>query len=234
MIVEDDPMVVAINERFLSKVEGFDYVGSSDNLESAKGEILRHEPELILLDVFFPNGKGTDLLKWIRFEEIKADVILITADRSTSTVSESFRFGVVDYLIKPFKFERFREALTDYKNHKMKIQSVSQINQRMLDEITKNLKGASAIELDLSAIVDEAEYNNPTFDSILAFVKENYQATFTAQHVAEVLGVSRITARRYLDYLEKHKVLELELEYGTVGRPKNVYKINEKFIDREV
>ena len=124
LIVEDDPMVREINEKFLEKVEGFTLQGSVNSIEKAKEAILRDKPDLILLDVFFPQGKGTDLLKWIRSENLKCDVILITADRNTDTVEEAFRYGAVDYLVKPFVFTRFKEALLHYKDRKINFQEM--------------------------------------------------------------------------------------------------------------
>lgn len=95
LIVEDDPMVREINEKFLKKIEGYTVCNSVSSIEKAKASILKIRPDLILLDVFFPQGRGIDLLKWIRKEDLKCDIILITADKSMQTVEEAFRYGVV-------------------------------------------------------------------------------------------------------------------------------------------
>ncbi len=115
MIVEDDPMVREINSKFLKRVEGFVLYKAVSNLYDAKKFIAMKKPDLILLDVYLPKENGIDLLKWIRKQDIDIDIILITADKSIERIQEAFRGGVVDYLIKPFNFERFKESLIQFK-----------------------------------------------------------------------------------------------------------------------
>lgn len=223
MIIEDDPMVLAINKKFLSKVEGFRVVAEATNLEDAKEKLMIHQPDLILLDVFFPTGKGIDLLKWIRSKEMSIDAILITADKSSETVAEAFRFGAVDYLIKPFKFERFEEALLSYKALKLKLDRSTLVNQEVIDHLTShNYNKATYSE------AEDDEIRNQTSITIIEFIEAHAQMSFTSQSIAKELGISRITARRYLDDLEKNKVLRMELEYGSVGRPKNIYYLDKR------
>ncbi len=225
MIIEDDPMVLAINKKFLSKIDGFKVVAEATNLLDAKEKIMLHQPDLILLDVFFPTGKGIDLLKWIRSKEMSIDAILITADRSSETVAEAFRFGAVDYLIKPFKFERFEEALLSYKALKSKLNQSKHVNQAVIDQLTNHEYNKNGyIELDTFLMDDEVK--NQTFIKVVEFIEAHPDMSFTSQSIAADLGISRITARRYLDDLEKNKFLRMELEYGSVGRPKNNYYLN--------
>ncbi|WBW97103.1 response regulator [Oceanirhabdus sp. W0125-5] len=223
LIVEDDPMVSMINERFLKKVEGFELCGTVNSLEKAKESVKICKPDLILLDIFFPQGKGTDLLRWIRTENIKCDVILITADRNTDTVEEAFRYGVVDYLVKPFVFKRFKESLIQFKNRKCSFEDNDSIEQETIDKYILKDKN---IELEnIDDISDIKGFNQRTYEKVLDGIHDMGDNNFTAQQIAENIGVSRITARRYLDYLEKEKKLEVEMEYGKVGRPKNKYKL---------
>ena len=118
IIAEDDPMVREINSRFLERVEGFVLYKAVSNINDVKELISTKKPDLILLDVYLPKENGIDLLKWIRTQEIDIDIILITADKSIKRIQEAFRYGVVDYLIKPFSFKRFKEALIQFKDRK--------------------------------------------------------------------------------------------------------------------
>ena len=220
LIVEDDPMVREINEKFLSKLDNFSCLGSAASVEQAKELINREVPDLILLDIFLINGRGIDLLKWVRAENIKCDVVLITADKNTDTVAEAFRLGAVDYLIKPFTFERFEKALLKFKNVRAKFATLDTIEQELIDDITINSKDTSTEKENVGEIKG---FSQPTYDKILECVKGLKDKTFTSQEIAKLTGVSRITARRYLDYLEREEVLDIELEYGKVGRPKNKY-----------
>jgi len=223
LIVEDDPMVREINEKFLKKVEGFSLYGSVNSLEKAKEVIQDGEPELILLDVFFPQGKGIDLLKWIRLKNLNCDVILITADRNTETVEEAFRYGAVDYLVKPFIFNRFKEALLQFKSRKNSFKNVDSVEQGIIDKYTiKDTKHVIEYDEDIG---DIKGFNQHTYEKVLEGISEMRDKSFTSEQIAKNIGVSRITARRYLDYLEKEEKLVVEMEYGKVGRPKNKYKI---------
>jgi len=223
IIVEDDPMVSMINERFLKKVEGFELCGTVNSIEKAKEAILIYKPDLILLDLFFPQGKGTDLLRWVRSENIKCDVILITADRNAETVEEVFRYGVVDYLVKPFVFKRFKESLMQFKNRKCSFEDNDSIEQETIDRYIFKEKNIQPEHMN--DIGDMKGFNQRTYEKVLEGIYDMGDENFTAQQIAENIGVSRITARRYLDYLEKEKKLEVEMEYGKVGRPKNKYKL---------
>ncbi|WP_242847751.1 response regulator [Fervidicella metallireducens] len=222
-------MVREINSRFLEKVDGFKLCNSVNNLEKAKEVIIRDTPDLILLDIFFPQGRGIELLKWIRAENIKCDVILITADKNSDTVQEAFRYGAVDYLVKPFLFARFKEALLLYKLRKKSLESTENIEQRTIDKyVIKENKVLLEEENDLVSkdSIDSKGFNQHTYERILEGIRQMRGKTFTSQQIAKLVGVSRITARRYLDYLEKEKKLVIEMEYGRVGRPKNKYKLN--------
>ena len=223
LIVEDDPMVREINEKFLKKVEGFTLYESVNSIEKAKESILRGKPDLILLDVFFPQGKGIDLLKWIRLENLKCDVILITADRNTETVEEAFRYGAVDYLVKPFIFNRFREALLQFRDRKHSFRNTDSMEQGIIDRYTIK-ENKHALEYD-EDIGDIKGFNQYTYEKILVGISDMRDNSFTSEQIAKNIGVSRITARRYLDYLEKEEKLVVEMEYGKVGRPKNKYKL---------
>ena len=223
LIVEDDPMVREINEKFLKKVEGFSLQGSVNSIEKAKEVILNSKPDLVLLDVFFPQGIGTDLLKWIRLENLKCDVILITADRNTETIEEAFRYGAVDYLVKPFKFNRFKEALLQFKSRKNSFNNIDSMEQEIIDKYTIK-ENKYVLEYDEN-IGEIKGFNQYTYEKVLIGISDMEENPFTSEQIAINIGVSRITARRYLDYLEKEQKLVVEMEYGKVGRPKNKYRI---------
>ncbi|MCB2288176.1 response regulator [Clostridium sp. CS001] len=227
LIVEDDPMVREINEKFLKKVPGFTLIDSVNSIKKAKEVILSFNPELILLDVFFPQDKGTDLLKWIRLENLKCDVILITADRNTETVEEAFRYGAIDYLVKPFVFNRFKEALLQFKERRHSFKNIDNMDQEVIDKYTIK-ENKHVIEYD-DDIGDIKGFNQHTYEKILLGILDMKEVAFTSEEIANKIGVSRITARRYLDYLEKEQKLVVEMEYGNVGRPKNKYRVKREY-----
>lgn len=222
LIVEDDPMVRMINEKFIEKIKGFKIIQSLSSVTEAKRYLSSNHVDLVLLDVFFPGENGTLLLKWMRENHIETDAIMITADKNIKTVEESFRSGVVDYLIKPFTFERLTDSLLKYKHRYEAIFSLDTFNQEYIDRYMLS-------DNKIESVMEESEkkkISTNTFDKIMEFFKKNKKNGYSATEIADQLGFSRITARRYLDILEKQNFLELEFEYGTIGRPKNIYKFN--------
>jgi response regulator of citrate/malate metabolism len=228
LIVECDPMVRRINESFLSKVKGFTLQKSVDSIKKSKKLILTDKPDLILLDVFFPNDSGIEFLKWIRINEIKCDVIIITRNKSMETVEEALRYGAVDYLIKPFVFKRFKEALVRYEKMKNIFQTIKNAEQEIIDKIT--LKGSSLNYKDdnYDNVQNIKGVSQNTYEKIIECINKNNSKAYTAQEIGELAGISRITARRYLDVLEKEGKVILEVAYGKIGRPLNKYKLIDK------
>lgn len=221
MIIEDDPMVREINSKFLGKVDGFRLCKTTGSIGEAMKYIVETPPDLILLDVYLPQGNGLEFLRWLRKEEIACDVILITADKSMESVQEALRYGTIDYLIKPFTFERFKDALTQYRNINSSLNSCGEIEQEALDRYFFSKKDEETFHEDMVKGL-----NCQTYERIWASVSEWGDRMFTADEAAEMLGMARVTVRRYLDYMHKEGKLNIEIEYGRVGRPQHKYKIN--------
>lgn len=218
MIIEDDPMVREINSKFLKKVEGFSLYKAAGNLTDAKMFVLAKKPDLILLDVFLPKENGIDFLKWLRSEEIEVDVILITADKSNRRVQEAFRYGAVDYLIKPFSFERFRESLLQFKERHREFKKSEDIDQAALDKLIASVPAVQEEEGLAKGL------NKYTYKSILEEISCRGSEYFTADELSEKLKIARVTVRRYLEYMEKEGLLEKLVEYGKVGRPQHKFR----------
>lgn len=224
MIVEDDPMVRDINSKFLNKVKGFTLKKAAANLTEAKEFILQNEIDLILLDVYLPNENGIDFLKWLRSNEIASDVILITADKSVERVREAFRYGGVDYLIKPFTFERFNESLSAFREKLNSYKSNETLEQIELDKLILNNKSSEIMEDELENNLEKG-LNKYTYNSIINELNSTEVEYVTTEEVSEKLRIAKVTVRKYLDYMSKQEKLEKIIEYGRVGRPLYKYKI---------
>lgn len=218
MIVEDDPMVMEINSKFLKRVEGFSLYKGVSNLEEAKKVMLSKKPDLILLDVYLPNENGMDFLNWIRSQGLDADIILITADKSIERIQQAFRYGVVDYLIKPFRFERFKEALLQYKDRFESFKNSEVIEQKDLDRYLSGQNLAQNEEDFTKGI------NKYTYQAIWGKIEEGGDEYYTAENLAEMLQIARVTVRRYLELMEKEEKIYKLVEYGKVGRPQHKYR----------
>jgi response regulator of citrate/malate metabolism len=220
MLIEDDPMVRDINIKFTNKVSDFKVIDYAASIEEAKDIIKENLPDLILLDIFLPNGNGLELLRWIRNLELNCDVILITAEKSSGAVQEALRYGAVDYLVKPFTFQRFKDALEQYKKRYDSMITLSQIQQDTIDDFVLSTNKGKVTKEEVNLIKGLSMH---TYEQINSFIKSK-TALFTADELADEAGMARVTVRRYLDYMVKENKLELQIEYGKIGRPTHFYK----------
>jgi len=136
--------------------------------------------------------------------------------KQIESIKEARKYGVKDYLVKPFKYKRFEQAISNYRSEVMKLKGLESLDQLTIDVLMHNKE------------LEPQEGVNKTYDRILVYLKEHYPNGYTSSEIAEALGVSRITARRYLENMEYLKVVELELYYGAVGRPQNKFSYKKK------
>ncbi len=219
-IVEDDPMVACINKQFTEKVAPFKVIGTSTSEGDALTKIKELQPDLILLDIFLPNGSGLNLLKQIRHDNIPTDIILVTAAKDTATIQETLRYGAVDYLIKPFDFERLQQALLNYLNLRQLIVEHADVSQDELDQYnySVDIGGLNT----LSSLPKGVHFL--TLKQLLNYM-DSQNTSLSCQQIADALSLSKITAWRYLEYLVEKGKVEVALEYGAIGRPTKHYRI---------
>ena len=217
VIVEDDPMVIEINRSFVNAVPGFRVSGVAKTGGEALAVIKELAPALALLDVYLPDTNGVLVLQEIRKQGLPTDVILVTAAHDAETIQNSFRYGAVDYIIKPFKFNRLQAALENYARLRKRLSKKTHFQQEDLDGLPLNRRSAGSPD-DLPKGL-----NNLTLRQILLYLLKQKQF-LSAEEIAAELGLARVTARRYLEYLCLQKKVELELQYGSVGRPVKKYR----------
>lgn len=213
-------MVASINKQFTEKVAPFKVVGTSNSEAESLHKILELKPDLILLDIFLPNGNGLNLLKKIRKENIPTDIVIVTAARDTATIQETLRYGAVDYLIKPFSFERLQQALLNYLNLRQMINENADVSQEELDQynFAVDISGLNT----LSSLPKGVHFF--TLNQLLKFL-DSQDNSLSCQQIADALSLSKITAWRYLEYLVEKGKVEVTQEYGSIGRPTKQYKI---------
>lgn len=214
-IVEDDPMVLEINKEFLKKIPHFTCVGSAVTGEEALDKIKKLNPELVLLDKFLPDISGIEILVKLRSKRIPCDVIMITAARDADVIKEAMRLGAVDYMVKPFRFERYKKSLEDYYYMARKIGQLNELKQEDIDEWLGNTEES----IDLPKGLNEL-----TMKQIIVKLIEISTPT-TAENLAKLVGMSRVTVRKYLDFLANNGKVTIEMKYGRVGRPTKLYSI---------
>lgn len=214
-IVEDDPMVLEVNKGFLEKMNGFELAGESTNGRNAYEKILVKKPNLILLDMFLPDMTGMELFLKLRADRIPSDIIMITAARDAQTVQEALRLGAIDYLIKPFRFDRFEKALLQYKNSTKKLANANSYKQEDIDQWLGIQHETTELPKGL---------NDLTMKQILDYLMTD-RTPITSEQLAQNVGMARVTVRKYLDFLATKGSVHINLKYGTVGRPTKYYSI---------
>lgn len=220
LIVEDDPMVAQINQQFIKKIDDQTSVDIAQNVKEAIKHIENKEIDLLLLDIYMPEENGLTFLKYIREQGYKIDAILITAATDVEDIQIAFRYGAVDYLIKPFDFERFQQSLLRYKKGLTFFNKTSSINQTDIDAefLNKEIVDRDS-ELKLPKGVTEA-----TLQVIIDKMKYFEENEFSTDDISKHVNISRVSVRKYLKFLTDIEVLEESLNYG-IGRPINFYKV---------
>ncbi len=219
IVIEDDPMVQEINRKFIDSDARFRVVGLADN--GAEGlELVRMEqPDLVVMDIFMPTLDGISTLTRLRAENKAVDVIVISAAKDKPTIQTMLRGGVIDYIIKPFKVERMKQALDKFVQMRLHWQQDGTVSQGELDQL---LYGESGGREPINGEQLPKGLNDITLQQIVHHLTQN-AAYFSAEEVAEKVGIARVTARRYLEYLEKTGKVKRDVVYGGVGRPTNRY-----------
>ncbi|RNB88300.1 response regulator [Brevibacillus nitrificans] len=220
LIVEDDLRIIDINRRFVSKIEGFDVIATATNGAEAKELLSFMQPHLVLLDVYLPDMLGTELVWHVRQHHRSVDIMMITAAKEIDMVQEALRGGVYDYIVKPLVFERFRERLESYRQHLWRTKEVGEVDQEVIDRIlTRNLQAGKTRESAMPKGIDLL-----TLEKVIQAIRRTGEKGVSAEEIGKVIGTSRTTARRYLEYLVLEKKARADLLYGTVGRPERKYR----------
>ncbi|WP_329048306.1 response regulator [Amycolatopsis sp. NBC_01488] len=214
LIVDDDYRIAKAHASSIRRIEPFVPVGEAHSLAEARAMVRTTHPDLLLLDLYLPDGNGLDLISGLRGDHHQPDFIVITAARDIDSVRRAIRLGAVYYLVKPFGFAQLREELTAYQRLRDGLSEADVANQETVDALYGLLRGPAK---------RAGERRLPTtMAQVLTTVRESVEP-LSATGVAERLGISRATAQRYLADLVRRGLADLSLNYGTAGRPEHRY-----------
>ncbi|WP_054742905.1 response regulator [Cellulosilyticum ruminicola] len=216
LIVEDDPMVGLINKKYLEQMGIMTSYGPVMIEEEVFKYVESEKIDLILLDEYLPQKKGMDILKALRDKGFYCDVIMITAANNQNEVEKAYAYGVIDYLIKPFEFERFQEAIEKHLKRRQWLNNKGTIKQVDIDRIEE--RDETNIELPKGK-------NKRILDKIIAFLQQEPEKVWTLRELAKAIQISNVTIKKYMDYLEETQQIDVKLTSGNVGRPEHQYKL---------
>jgi response regulator of citrate/malate metabolism len=215
LIVDDDVRVADIHRGYVENVDGFEVAGIANRGVEALRRVLEDRPDLVLLDIYLPDLGGLEVCRRLRAAGNLVDVIAVTAARDVDTVRAATGLGITQYLVKPFAFATFREKLERYAAFRNRAAKAGEKSQDEIDAMLGELRSSSAIPLPKGLSAE-------TMDLVARTLREAGEALGAAE-IAERAGLSRVTARRYLEHLAQGKGAELELRYGS-GRPEHRYR----------
>lgn len=220
LVVDDDFRVAGIHAAMVSRVPGFQVLGTAHGAQEALTTAQRIHPDLVLMDIYLPDGNGLEVVRALRGEPDHPDVIVISAARDTSSIREAMQLGAVHYLVKPFGFSALADRLTAYRRMRLHLAELpGHARQSDVDELFGMLRPAAT-----AAALPSKGHSAATLESVLRAVRDS-DADLSAAEVADSIGISRATAQRYLSYLEQHGVVKLQLRYGSAGRPEHRYRL---------
>ncbi|RMF14478.1 MAG: response regulator [Gammaproteobacteria bacterium] len=223
VIAEDDVQIAEITRRFLDRVEGFELVGVAHDLAQTRDCVEVFSPDLLLLDIQFPEGTGLELLRELRAADHPVDVILITGAREVDAVREALHRGVFDYILKPLVFERLEKALVQYRQHVEKLHQLEELaHQSDVDALLPREPADSPARGNTGRTLPKG-IDELTLANVRALFASSRESC-SAEEAGQKLGASRITARRYLEYLVSVGELKAQISYGSVGRPERRYQ----------
>ena len=218
LIVEDDPMVAMINEQYIKRNKNFEIVGKCSDGASALDFLESSAVDLLILDVFMPKMDGFETLRKIRNKQITVEAIMVTAANDRDSLEEALHLGIVDYLVKPFTFDRFQMALEKYIAQNNALKDIDTLNQTSIDHIIDNSRKKSE-DLFPKGIQER------TLQLIMEYLNGNKNKWFTGDDIAAKVGLTGVTVRRYMNYLAESGRVVGEMNYETGGRPCMRYKV---------
>jgi response regulator of citrate/malate metabolism len=220
LVVEDEQLLCEAHQQYVAKVAGFVCVGGVRSGAAALRLLGGTPVDLVLLDFYLPDMTGLDVCRAMRGAGVRADVIAVTSARDLETVRAAVSQGVVQYVVKPFTFQALRDKLESYADYRATLTGAGAGDQAMVDRALAVLRGApeAALPKGLSA-------------STLALLRQHLadnDESRSAAEVARATGVSRVTARRYLEHLVAQGAAEQSLRYGKAGRPEILYSVRHR------
>jgi response regulator of citrate/malate metabolism len=218
LVVDDDFMVGRLHTQLVDGLQGFVVAGDARTGREALDAVRDLAPDIVLLDVWLPDISGLEVL-----EELRAggyppvDVVMITAARDTETVSQAMRFGAVHYLVKPFSLADLADRLRQVAAARRHLERDAPLAQSEIDQVFGGPRPVAALQ-GLPKGLSE-----PTMRLVVQRLREQ-DAAESASGFGDRAGLSRVSARRYLEHLLALGWVEVSQRYGAAGRPERLYR----------
>ena len=214
LVVEDEPLIAEAHGKYVQPVPGFALTGIAHSGQQALHIAKTTPVDVILLDLNLPDLHGLEVCRALRLGRAEVDVIAVTSTRDLAAVRSAVSLGVVQYLLKPFTFRSLQDKLEQYRQYRTQMTADQLAEQSQVDRALSTLRGVSHATLP-AGLTDE------TLEAVSRAVQRT--AAASAAEIAQLCGVSRVTARRYLEHLADAGVLLRRQRHGGSGRPEIEY-----------
>lgn len=215
LVVDDDFMVARVHAAYIERTPGFAVSGVAHTGTEALEAVAHLHPDLVLLDIYLPDISGLKVLRRLHDDAPDVDVLVVTAATEVDTVRAALHGGVVNYLLKPFPYDALRQRLEQYVGTHRPLAGAATVAQPDLDRVFGTSRRLpAALPKGLSA---------ETADLVQGALREA-PGDLSAAECAAATGLSRISARRYLEHFVDIGSTEVQLRYGGAGRPERRYR----------
>ena len=224
LVVDDDYMVARVHSAFVERVPGCTVVGTAADGAGALRAVRELLPDVVLLDVYMPDMTGLEVLQELRAStgpEADVDVLMVTAADDAESVRRALRGGVGGYLIKPFSADDLRRRLEHLVAVRRRLDALpdrpgaaqSQVDQLVTPSLPQ--EGSAPLPKGLSP---------ETTLLVQKVLREAEPEGLSASECAERTGLSRVSARRYLEHFSRTGSAEVSARYGGTGRPERRFR----------
>ena len=217
LVVDDQPIVAEGHRRYVERVPGFEVVAVVHNGPQAIARCAQGGVDLVLLDLALPGMHGLEVARALQGMPDGPDVMVLTASRDLQTVRAAMRGGALHYVVKPFSFAILRSKLQHYASFTQAATGAREVTDQ------------GEIDAALAALRDPAGTSlaKGLSQETLAAVRSTLLAEadgISATRTGQIIGASRVTARRYLEYLADTGGCDRVPVYGHTGRPEYLYR----------
>jgi len=222
LIAEADPLLQKLYADLIAEESAFAVLKCVSTGPQMFEALRCVDTDLVLLDLYLKEFDAVNGLDELRKEFPRMDYIVASSGENPELVRKAMCQGVFEFLIKPFSFERLRLALRNYQVYHHSLTGRTRPWQQEDLDMLISMKSRDPSWSNNRAIPKGLQLK--CLNEIESLLKERDE-TFSAQEVGDRLGISRSTARRYLEFLTLSERVVVEFAYRRVGRPEKRYRM---------
>jgi two-component system response regulator DctR len=229
LIAEPDIMLRTLYRKIVSDIPGYVFAGFADNGDALHSILACASVNLVLLDILLPRFGALEGFRKMRTEFPKIDFIILSSEKAPDIVRGTICSGAFDYLIKPFEWERFERALVAYgEYHRSLVDRKRPWRQEDIDRLPGFRK-----QLPENSQPAPKGFQETLLNRLFNLLRES-SIPISASETGRMVGISRSSARRYLEYLAEEGEITVQYEFTQIGRPKKLYSAHYRTKDKSV